>query len=191
MPEGAFNTEFLPAVRPGDYVELAPEGEVRQVLAYNTLVDLTLEDGGFTVPANDDDKQELHALKVEDGYLAQYRLPLLGEELPDGVEVEVDHTGKQQPVWGTKNARGRLTNETAAAMGYDSAAAAAEFDGYHTAFTEFYVKEQNAPNFNVINTTAGQITFDPTFRGYKFEVSAPTEPPENVQPVSIPVQAIN
>lgn len=191
MPEGAFNDTFSPVARPGDVLELSPTGEYRRVKGINALPGIGLEET-FTVAANDSSKRQLSALEVNEGFLAQFRLPRLPEELPDGVYIEVDHGGRQNPAYETKNARGKLDNETGVSYGWDPNAGSSTVEGFRSEQTELFVAGTSAPYFNVVNTTAGEITFDPTFEGFAYAVEeVPRGKAEQGgrTPVVVPVEA--
>jgi hypothetical protein len=190
MPAGAFNQDFLPAARPGDVIEFAPldGNDQHRVVAVAPLNEIALE-SGVTVADGTREKVELNELEMPDGHLAQYRLPRLTEELPDDVEIEIDHSGKQQPMYETKNVRGRLTNQTGVTYGDDPESADEVYEMYRPSFTELFVHETGAPNFTFINRSGGQVTVNLTFEGYSFRLERPASRASN--PVVVPIESID
>jgi hypothetical protein len=190
MPAGAFNQSFLPAARPGDVIEFAPINGQNQyrVRAINPLNEITL-DSGVTVADDTSEKVELTELEMPGDHLAQYRLPRLPDELPDGVEIEIDHDGKQDPMYETKNVRGRLTNETGVSYGNDPATADQTYEDYRSSFTELYVHETAHPYFTLTNRSGGQVTVNLTFEGYSFLLDGSVSRQDS--PVVVPIGSIS
>lgn len=193
MPEGAFNGGFDPITRPGGFVQFdsATTGPVYAVTGYNVLPGITLE-SDFSVNDGSLEKRELTDIEMDDGYLSQYRLLRLPEELPDDVEIRVDHDGKQSPLYQTKNRRGALDNQTGAIY-TDDGANSSIVDAHDSRFTELFVWEDNPPYFTVENNSGGQVTFNLTFSGYAYELEQVAEGPSNFdgpQPVVIPRRSL-
>jgi len=191
---GAYPENLVPAVRPGDYVRLLPDDDIRRIVSFTPqpgIRVLNSEEGDdVTVGANDNEKVELDRLKHEDNELAQLRLVSPGTDLPDGVEVEVDYGGRQAPYYTSKNARARIDNNSATVSGYDEGAGSAFVsDGLQSQLLEYYVFEQEAPYFDLYNTTGADITVsDITFAGYRFDVTPEPETQAPSSMMAVPIQ---
>jgi hypothetical protein len=174
---GAYPPNLVPALRPGDLAELLPMEKLVRVSSFTpqpgvTVLDsdagddITISDGGF-------EKVELTPLEAQDKELLQLRPLALAEDLPDGVEIEVDFGGEQAPYYETKNARGVLTNATGATAGYnedsDSVFVA---DEVQTQLSEIYIYEQEVPFFTFRNNSGGQVTIsDIVYSGYRYDLA--------------------
>ena len=171
MPAGAFNSSFEPVARVGDVIDVQPRGMYQvERLGLQPGISTTI-----TVSANDTEQVELTDIRQDDGYLAQFRQPRLADELPDGVEVRVDHDGQQAPAFEAKASRGFYDNETGAVYSYDPDSDVAIQDDHLNLFTELFVFEDDVPYFTVRNTTAGEIDYTPTFVGYQYQIEAITD----------------
>jgi len=193
MPQGAFNGGFEPIARPGGFVQFddVSDGAIYAVRAYNVLPEIQLEDN-FTPSDGGIEKRELTDIEMDEGFLAQYRLLKLPEQLPDDVEIEIDHDGKQAPLYQTENVRGVLTNETGAVY-TDDTAGGSVVDQHLSQFTELFVWEDNPPYFTVKNNTGGPIDVALTFSGYAYHLEEVAAEPENFggpQPVVVPRRSI-
>jgi len=189
MPEGAYNRAFQPVARPGNAIEFAPLNgtDQFQVAAVAPLNEITL-DADLTIADGTYEKIELTELEVPQDHLAQYRLPRLPEELPDDVEIEIDHDGKQQPLYETKNVRGSLTNETGVVYGNDPASGDQVSEAYRTEATELFVHESDEPNFTFYNRSGAQQTVNLTFEGFMYRLAS--APADVRNPVVVPVESI-
>jgi len=190
MPAGAYNSSFEPVARVGDVINVQPRG-------FYQVERLGLQPGlqadTITVDANGVEQVELTSIRQDDGFLAQFRQPRLADELPDGVEVQADHDGQQAPAFEAKNSRGFYDNETGAVYSYDPDSDVVTHDDHLDLFTELFIYEDNVPYFTVTNTTAGQITYTPTFVGYQFgveEIASQEADRLGGQPVSVPTKSI-
>jgi len=190
MPAGAFNSSFEPVARVGDVINAQPRG-------YYQVQRLGLQPGlqssTITVAANSIEQVELRDIRQDDGYLAQFRQPRLANELPDGVEVRVDHDGQQAPAFEAKASRGFYDNETGAVYSYDPNAGNVTQDNHLDLFTELFVYEDDVPYFTVKNTTGSQITYTPTFTGYQFAIEEIAERQADQvagQAVAVPTKSI-
>jgi len=171
MPAGAFNSSFEPVARVGDVIDVQPRGMYQvERLGLQPGINTTI-----TVSANDTEQVELTDIRQDDGYLAQFRQPRLADELPDGVEVRVDHDGQQAPAFEAKASRGFYDNETGAVYSYDPDSDVAIQDDHLDLFTELFVFEDDVPYFTVRNTTAGEIDYTPTFVGYQYQIEPITD----------------
>lgn len=171
MPAGAFNSSFEPVARVGDVIDVQPRGMYQvERLGLQPGINTTI-----TVSANDTEQVELTDIRQDDGYLAQFRQPRLADELPDGVEVRVDHDGQQAPAFEAKASRGFYDNETGAVYSYDPDSDVAIQDDHLNLFTELFVFEDDVPYFTVRNTTAGEIDYTPTFVGYQYQIEPITD----------------
>lgn len=168
MPEGAFNTSFEPVARKRDILEIQPRGYF-VVERVNVQPGIGLQDD-FDPADGSSEKRELTDIEQDTGYVAQYRLPRLPYTLPDDVEIQVDHDGRQSPMFEAKNVRGSYDNETGAIYSWDPETGEAVQDDHMTGFTELFVYEDNVPYFNVINDSGGAISWNPTFVGYQYKV---------------------
>ena len=171
MPAGAFNSSFEPVARVGDVIDVQPRGMYQvERLGLQPGISTTI-----TVSANDTEQVELTDIRQDDGYLAQFRQPRLADELPDGVEVRVDHDGQQAPAFEAKASRGFYDNETGAVYSYDPDGDTVTQDDHLDLFTELFVFEDDVPYFTVRNTTAGEIDYTPTFVGYQYQIEPITD----------------
>lgn len=170
MPQGAFNGGFEPIARPGGFVQFddVSDGAIYAVRAYNVLPEIQLEEN-FTPSDGGIEKRELTDIEMDEGFLAQYRLLKLPDQLPDDVEIEIDHDGKQAPLYQTENVRGVLTNETGAVY-TDDTGGDSVVDQHLSQFTELFVWEDNPPYFTVKNNTGGAVDIPLTFSGYAYRL---------------------
>lgn len=197
MPSGAFNGGFEPIARPGGFVQFddTPSGPVYAIRSYNVLPEIQLEDN-FSPSAGGIEKRELTDIEMGEGFLAQYRLLQLPEQLPDDVEIVVDHDGKQAPLYQTENVRGALTNQTGAVYTDDASGGAGDsiVDHHLSQFTELFVWEDNPPYFTVENNTGGAVDIPLTFSGYAYKLEQVASSLDDFngagQPVVIPRKSI-
>jgi len=189
MPSGAFNPDFDPIARPGDAVKLAPERGFHRIRNYNVQPGVTLE-SDVVVADGAEEKQELLELEMDDGYLLHVRIPQIATELPDDVEIRIDHDGKQSPMYETKNERGVLTNETGSVYGYDPETGDSVLDHVNTKFTELFVWEDNPPYFTFSNSSGGQVSVNLTFVGYVYDLVDVSQSDLSGTPVSVPTKAL-
>lgn len=194
MPKGAFNSSFDPVVRAGGVLNFneIDSGELYAVQNVNVLPGVTLDEN-FVVADGQQDKREITELEMDDTFLGQFRLLALADELPDGVEIRVDHGGKQSPMYETKNRRGVLDNTTGTVFTSDGAGNVSA-DEQMARFTELFVWEDTVPYFTVINDSGAQVDFDLTFTGYAYDtepVSRSEAESMGLQPVSVPVEALD
>ena len=156
---GPYSTDLEPALATGAYVELLPEGEVRE--GTGTEVIPAVETDEITVAANSEEEEvELRQLYAQDGVLAQLRLPDPegGNAIPDGIEITIDHGGEESPRFNLKNSRGFYDTDT---PGYGTGAPQ----------TEIWEWENTDLFANVENTTGGEITFTLTYTGWAYNTT--------------------
>lgn len=194
MPEGAFNSSFDPVVRAGGVLNFngIDSGDLYVVQNINVLPGITLDED-FSVPDGQQEKQEITELEMDDGFLGQFRLLSLAEELPDDVEIKIDHGGKQSPMYETKNRRGFLDNTTGAVYTDDGAGSAVS-DHQMSRFSELFVWEDSTPYFTVENNSGAQVDFNLTFTGYAYStepVSRQEAESMGIQPVSVPIESLD
>lgn len=185
--KGAYTPSLTPVARPGDVVRLDPEGDHFEVESYVAQPGVTAET--ITVSSGQNEQTEVDAIGVSDNTLGQWRLPLLASELPADVQIRVDHGGRQNPMWTTKNERGEITQDTGAVLTTDGAGNS-EIDHAANHLTELFVYEDNPPYFTVYNNSDAEVSIDLTFVGFQFELSPRTVDPGNEQPVAVPVERI-
>lgn len=181
---GAYPADLVPVALAGDYVELRPAGEVRQVEVVVAVPTLLAFDSGKSngVTANSNDTtadQEATELEQRTDWLAQYRFLFPDADIPQGIStVTLDLGGNQAPLYTSKNQRGFIEQDTSALGGYSAA-------------TELYIFENEPPKFSFTNTTGSNITVnDLRFGGFQYQLSPATELPAGVQPVVLPTEAI-
>jgi len=155
------NTDFEPLLTVDSTVEIQPDNDVYAVDVLEVLPTIRTQE--FVVPANGElQEEELRSLYVQDGVLAQYRLPdpaATGEDaFPDGVEITVDQGGEESPRFNNKNSRGFYTNESAR---YGDAAQQ----------TELFQFEDTDLFFNIDNTTNSEVTFTLLYSGWAYKLS--------------------
>jgi hypothetical protein len=160
------SSDFEPLLTVDSTVEVQPDNDVYAVDVLEVIP--AIETQTFTVSANDTlEEQEITALYVQDGVLAQYRLPDpagTGGAIPDGVRITVDQGGQESPRFNTKNERGFYSNDTS-------------FYGDAAQQTELFQFENTDLFFNVENTTGSQVTFSLIYSGWAYKL---TEQPEMV-----------
>lgn len=192
---GLYPVQLQPAVRRGDYVELADPGSIHRVLELQVQPGVKAFDSGtsddVTVTANSTNSDnELNALEVPSNSIGQFRLIQPGSDIPADVEVEVDLGGSQAQAYITDNKRGFYTRETGTHEGY--ANGSPQPDTVHTHLTELYLVEDQDVYFTFTNTTAGDETVqNVVYSGYQYVISDPVDMadvPPNVTPVTWPNQ---
>lgn len=154
-----YYNDFEPLLSVDSTVELQPENGVHAVETVEVLPAIDTQE--FVVPANDTlDEREMRGLYVQDGALAQYRLPDPpdGNAIPDGIEITVDHGGEEAPRFNNKNGRGYYNTDTPAI-------------GDAAQQTELFQFEDTDLFFNVENTTGAEVTFTLTFSGWAYKLS--------------------
>jgi len=173
---GAYPPNLVPAVRPGDLAELLPMEKLVRIASFTPqpgVTTLSSADGNdVTIPDGDFETVELRPLAAQDKELLQLRPLALADDLPDGVEIEVDFGGEQAPYYQTKNARGTLKNDTGATAGYnESDDSVFVTDEVQTQLLEYYIYEQEVPFFTFRNNSGGQVTIsDIVFSGYRYDL---------------------
>lgn len=155
------NSDFEPLLTVDSTVEIQPDNDVYSVDVLEVLP--TIETQEFVVPANDTlEGQEITSLYVQDGALAQYRLPdPAGADgaIPDGVRITVDQGGEESPRFNNKNERGFLSADT-------------PFYGDAAQQTELFQFENTDLFFNIENTTGAEETFTLLFSGWAYKLAA-------------------
>lgn len=196
MGAGPYPPDLVPVALPGDYVKLVGLDEVREVEVMLAFPEVKALQDGVTVNANSTDSDNpLSELEQPTGWLSQFRMVQPGEDIDDGISVQVDYGGSEQPFYQTNNTLGEFENTTGTVEGYDeSAGASFTSDDVMTQMFEFYVygtsEAKKTPLFTFINSTAGPITVqDLTFSGYQYRMSAPTSAPDGYTPIPLPVRA--
>lgn len=175
MPQGAYNDDFDPAVRPGDTVYLPHLDEYRTVTDYlkQPIVDAFSE--AVEIPADGTARDlELQNLERDDGKIAQYRLLDL-EQIRKDVEVRVDYRDKENQAYSTRQTPSRLTRPL--------------LDNHGLKFSEVYIFETDTHYFTVENHRDSAIEFNPSFVGYVFGLSEPHGEPEHT-PVYLPTSTL-
>lgn len=194
LGSGAYPNDLEPVARPSDFVQLSPMGEVRRVEAFAAQpgIDAFDSDGGngITVSANSTNyDNEAKELRQPDGWLAQYRLIAPGRDIPDGINVQVDHGGEQAPLYTTKNGRGEFDQETGTEIGHEGGSAVTS-DEIATSLLEWYVVGDTPPIFTFENTTGSDVTVsDIRFSGFQYRLSTATGAPSGVRPIVLPVRS--
>ena len=184
--EGAFTPEFTPVAQKGHVVEL-DFGSERNTYAVDQVAALPIiETQEITVADGDREPNvDLENLEVWDGWFAQYRLPRLTQELPDGVTLQFDQGGAQSPLYQNQNVRGKIDNNTPVQSVEDDAGNAEVESLVH--LLEQFVYEQDTPEVTVENTSGSSQTISLTYAGWAYNVS-PTQ--STGQPTYIPVESI-
>jgi len=164
---GPYTTDLEPALASGAFVEILPQGEVREVTAVEVIPKVVTQE--ISVPAGETESEiEMRQLYASDGVLAQLRLPSPagGENaIPEGVQITVDQGGEESPRFNLKNSRGFYDQDV---VSY----------GTGSPQTELYVWENTDLFFTVENTSGGDVTFTLAYTGwaYKTERSPDSAP---------------
>lgn len=199
MSTGAFSDrQFTPALRPGDIVQLdpltvGPNNDPRIHPVRQFVQAFGIHADSVTVNANSTNRDnELTSISMPDGFLGQHRLLAPGVDIPQGVNVTVDHGGQEAPYGTSKNTRSEFENSTGTEQGYDEDANSPTNSwGIVSSLLEFWTWENNPPYFTFENTTASQVTIDMTFVGYHYKLGSTVSPDEVPgEPVHVPVERI-
>jgi len=143
-----------------------------------------LETETFTVAANDTlANQDMDLLQLPDHWLGSYRLPRIGSELPDGVEILADWGGKSAPAYTAKNSRGAITNETPVVNGYDpDSGSVVTAENLASVFTEMWsYSHSDQPHLTFKNTTGAEVSFSLTFVGWQYKASPSSRSIDQIQ----------
>lgn len=190
MSKGAYTPEFTPVARPGHIVRLddGSDYELYEVERYTALPHVPAD--SITVSSNSTQTDvNLSEIHIWDGWLAQYRLLDIANELPDQVKLELDMGGKQAPMWTTQSKRGRLDRESGVQTAYDSGGSTSVVDEQYSNLYELFVHEQTDLYATVTNDQGSQVTVDLTFSGFAFQLE-PLEGRPSEQPIHVPVSNI-
>lgn len=179
-----FPRHLDPVAQKGDVVEvdLGDEAVFGRVERMGALPAIDAET--ITVGANSSERDvELTNLELGDGWLAQYRPASLSDRLPDDVTLELDHGGKQAPMWTTQDQRGVVDNSVPVGTATDGTNAEVQD---LSRLVELYVYEQQVPYVTVTNNSGSEVDVDLRFQGYKFSLGSaqPTQAPQAYCPAS-------
>lgn len=181
---GVYPRELVPIALAGDFVRLRPEDEVRQVRTVVSVptirgFDQNLNNGITATAGQITSDQDVEELEQRQDWLGQFRFLFPESDIPNGIDrVLVDLGGGQSPLYTTSQQRGHIEDDTSAVVGYSG-------------LTEFYVLGDDSPLFSFDNTGGTDVTVnDIRFGGYEYQLSQPTELPENTVPVTVPTEAI-
>lgn len=170
-----YSETFPSGLEPGDHVLLGGIDRSEEPLVVNGRVPQPgLETETYTVGANSTvANQDMDLLQLPDHWLGQYRLPRIGSELPDGVEIVADWGGKSAPAYTAKNQRGKLTNATPTVNGYDpDSGSVVTAENLATVFTEMWTYgPSRQPYLTFKNTTGADVSFSLTFAGWQYRTS--------------------
>lgn len=186
MSKGAYTPEFTPLARPGDVVEL-DDGERSQQYEVTKLTTLPAIDISTISVSKNSVKRDvkLTNLEIWEGWVAQYRMPRIQQQLPTDVNIEVDQGGGQEPLFQTRNQRGDLDDTDL----YEESTNSQTKNLAHLA--ELFVHEDTPPRFTVTNNQGSSIDLDLTFAGFALglrEVGA--QKVGNRTPVYAPVESV-
>lgn len=193
MSKGAYTPEFTPVARPGHVLRLDDGSafqyyEITRFTAIPEIVQ-TVQVGQNSTNTD----VELTELEVWDGWLAQWRLLDLANDIPSGdISVEMDLGGRQAPMWATQNGRGSIDRTTGSVTAWDQNASASAVEDQLTNLTELFTFEQEVPYVTVENTatSGGQQDVPLTFSGFLFEIDGPVGEPSGEQPVQVPIENV-
>lgn len=181
--KGIYTPELTPVANYGNAVVL-DDGDDEETFRITSVSPLpAIQNEPITVADGATERNvDLTNLETWNGWLAQYRLPRLADELPDDVTIEVDQGGNQAPLFQNQNVRGGFDNSTTSAIAQNDETT----DLSH--LLEFYVYEDEVPKFTVSNDSGGEVDVELTFTGFQFELE-PAENPSG-QPVYVPIESI-
>lgn len=187
---GVYPFELIPAMRPGDYVRLVPDGDTYQVDVMVPQVKIEAFDSDKSNgvdPGNNSTSTDNEAtdLEMPSKWLAQLRPTQLGNDLPDGHIIRIDLGGKQAPLYTSKNVRGEYEEEDQSLIGDDGTGTTVTGDRFNNQLMELYIFEDEVPYFTFEDTTgASQTINDLTFQGYQYRLTETTVPNgAHVEPV--------
>lgn len=181
-----------PIAMPGDYVGLTPLDEIRRVLRVSIRPEIQVFSDAISLSANaTSSDHEMSELAMPDGWLGQWRMLKPGADIPNGVDVQMDHGGENAPSWTTKNARGSIDHTIGTIEG-DDAAGTATADQLETRLTEVYVWEDEVPYLTFTETAGATPSIqDMRFSGYVYKLGAPRRTtPDGSTPLAVPVQRV-
>jgi hypothetical protein len=186
--KGIYTPEFTPVANYGNNV-LLDDGDTQEQYRVESVTSLpAIQNEPITVADGATERNvDLPNLETWDGWLAQYRLPRLAEELSDGVSIEIDQGGNQSPLFQNKNVRGSIDNDTVHATTENGDGSRVEVSSL-SHLAELYVWEDETPKFTVSNTSGASVDVELTFTGFQFELSRGSS--GSGQPVYIPVESI-
>jgi hypothetical protein len=184
--KGAYTPELTP-VAYYDQPVLLDDGSDQNLARVEQVAPLIgIETQAFTVPSNDQiNNVDVDALEIWDGWFAQYRPVGLQDELPDGVEMTIDHGSNNSPLYQAKQSRGAVSEDTVVTGVDDGSYGEVDDLSY---LHELYVLEDEVPKFSFKNTTGSDETFSITFTGFCFNIT-PIRSADG-QPIYLPVAAI-
>jgi len=168
----AFTQDLTPVAQPGQAIQLddGDSFEVRQVRRLSPLPAVPIET--ITVDANGTARDvELTGLEVWDGWMAQLRPLRLADEVPADVSIELDHGGKNAPMWTVKNQRTSIDRATGGVSAYDADADGTVIEAQHAGLTEIFVRGESVPYITVTNGTGAEVDVDLTFSGFLYELT--------------------
>lgn len=198
-PRGAhlFPPELVPAVLPGDYIEVLGDNSVRRI------TNIIQQPGVFTFDASQGNDvlvganstvsdNEVEAIEMPDTVAGQVRMVDPGNDIPSDVQVQIDLGGRASQMMTTNNEQGFIDHETGTQVGYDGTGTVAD-DDIDTHLTELYLFGPQDIYFTFTNTTAGDETVsDVRFSGYQYVTEPVTrdDVPDGVRPVPWPNEPV-
>lgn len=184
--EGAYTPEFTPVAQKGHVVELDFGTETRTFSVEQVAPLPMIETQEVTVVSGDRETNvDLDNLEVWDGWFAQYRLPRITQELPDGVTLQFDQGGSQSPLYQNLNQRGSIDNDTPVQSVQDGSGNVEVESLVH--LLEQYVYEQETPEVTIENASGSDQTISLTYAGWAYHV---TSADPTGQPTYIPVESV-
>jgi len=181
MPTGAYTKEFSPVGRSGDLLEVdtGSSKTYYQIEQFRPVPDVSIE--STTVdPGDVESGIALDNLAVWEGWLGQYRIPRLTDQLPDDVSLQFDHGGAKDPVYQNLNQRGEITNNSPINNDMDSL----------NHLFEWFILGDTVPTMTVTNNSEDEITLDLNFAGFVFNLESVSSTAGSDTPVYVPVEAI-
>ena len=185
--KGAYTPELTPVGRRGDVLLLDDGDSTQRVEVEKVTVYPQTELEPVTVVDGSQEEVEATRLEMWDGWLGQFRLSRVGDDIPDGVSIEVDQGGRQAPLYQTKEQRGVVEDGTAAITAETASGSTDVVQTTH--LLEYYVHEQEVPYFTYINNSGAEQDITLTFSGFGLKLQQPQNA-RNKTEIHVPVESI-
>jgi len=194
---GVYPRELVPAIRPGDYVELQPAEETYQVDVMTVqpgVFAFSSDNSNGVAVANNGTTSDNEATDLEQNrmWLAQYRPTQIGDDLQDDIHITMDLGGKQSPLYTNKNNRGEIVEETAAQVSDDTTGTEITADQFNDHLMELYIFEDEVPYFTFEDTggSGGITVSDIRFAGFQYRLTEAGSVPNGAHVEPVPTERV-